>query len=97
MLPRLALRHQDGERHALWFCPACQAHHEVPLRSVTGWILHGPLDEPTILPTVIVTRRRAPDAPPLSTCHSRIKAGSIEYLPASTHALAGQTVAMEPA
>jgi hypothetical protein len=69
----------------------------VHLQSREGWILTGPIDEPTLLPTVIVTRRRSAEAPPLSTCHSRIRAGSIEYLPSSTHALAGQTVAMEPA
>ena len=62
-----------------------------------GWILEGDETEPTLKPTVIVTKRRAPDAAPLSTCHSRIVKGEIQYLEKSTHELSGQTVAMEPA
>ncbi len=82
-------------RHVGWWCPACARPHEVPLHATDGWIFDGSPEAPTLHPTVIATssRRGVVEV----TCHSRIRAGQIEYLPTSSHALAGQTVAMEPA
>lgn len=98
MEARITVR-KPGDTAALalasWWCPACARPHEVPLHPTEGWILEGQLEAPTLRPTVIVKRVRG--ARELSTCHSRIRAGSIEYLTTSTHALAGQVVAMEPA
>ena len=96
MLPRIARRtHDDGEC-ATWFCPGCACDHEVPIGFGSArWLFEGTDEEPTLKPTVIVTRKRGAEV--LSTCHARIRKGEIEFLQTSTHALSGQTVPMEPA
>ena len=77
-----------------FWCPGCDGAHVV---AVGGgrWSWDGDVDAPTISPSILVTYQGKDagqdDAPP-ARCHSFMRAGRIEFLSDSTHALAGQTV-----
>lgn len=63
---------------------------ENPYPNGACWTFDGNLDAPTFSPSVRVGSREGTE------CHYFIKAGCIEYCSDSAHALAGQTVPMEP-
>ena len=71
------------------FCPGCQCGHGW----TTGWTFNGDLDKPTISPSLLVNWHNG-TAP--VRCHSFIRDGMIQFLSDCTHALVGQTVALEP-
>ena len=85
-------------------CPGCDGWHVV---NVDGedrprWTWNGSAERPTFEPSILVRTGRAvtPAAepweegdPPL-ICHSFVRDGRIEFCSDSTHALAGQTVAL---
>lgn len=75
---------------SLWmWCPGCDALHSV---SFTGWDVDtSDLDRPTVSPSILVI-----GGPDNGRCHSFLVAGNWMFLADSTHALAGQTVAMVP-
>ena len=80
------------------FCPACQCGH---FFTPDRWTFDGDYLEPTFTPSMLVHRPAKPatatqPAVPAFTCHSFVRYGRIEFLPDSTHALAGQTVDLEP-
>lgn len=80
-------------------CPGCKTAHVIAVDGSRGWTWNGDGNAPTIAPSVLVRTGRQvdpsyqaePDDPP-ERCHSFIRAGRIEFLGDSTHALAGQTV-----
>ena len=74
----------------LWMqCPGCNDLHAVTL---DGWDVDtGDLDRPTVSPSILV--RGGSEG---ITCHSFLRAGVWEFLPDSTHTLAGQSVPMVP-
>ena len=91
-----------GTGRTMW-CPGCQDVHVVS----TAWDWDGSEDAPTFSPSIKVTGvqwpadsefyRAAHAAVPagqLRVCHAFVRAGQWEFLPDSTHALAGQTVPM---
>lgn len=81
-----AVRHQR-----LWmWCPGCEDLHAVTL---SGWDVDtGPDDDtPTVSPSILVQ-----GGGKNLTCHSFLRGGVWEFLPDSTHALAGQKVPMVP-
>lgn len=86
--------------HVLVWCPGCQSLHALGVIGDDGshadpeWSWNGNLDSPTFQPSLLVWTgdRAAPD----TQCHSFIEAGQWRYLADCTHALAGQTVPMEP-
>jgi len=75
----------------LFFCPGCGFEHALDSR----WSFDGNLEFPTISPSVNCAFGPFPDGS-LQRCHSFVRDGMIQFLPDSTHALAGQTVALPP-
>ena len=80
------------------WCPACGTLHifytERPTPSGARWTWDGNADAPTFRPSMVVSYGSIPgdkDAP-AERCHYFLRAGQLEYLADSTHALAGQTV-----
>jgi hypothetical protein len=70
-----------GGDHYLFFCPGCQRAHFFDSR----WTFNGDLVKPSFRASLSVPG-----------CHSFVTNGMIQFLPDSTHALAGQTVPMVP-
>ena len=68
-------------------CPACDRPHCVPVGTASGWTWDGSLTAPTLEPSLLIRGGSAG-----VVCHSFVRAGRIEYLTDSNHALAGQTV-----
>lgn len=92
------LRRNDQGGAGFW-CPGCDGPHVVPL-GADGWQLTGTDERPTLSPSVLV-RGYLPlpyDTPAGGraggVCHLFVRDGRIEYLADSTHALAGEVVAM---
>jgi len=72
----------DGMR-IIW-CPGCDRAHGYDSR----WAFNGDLDRPTFTPSLVVEES--------ALCHSFVTDGRIQFLADSTHALAGQTVDLQP-
>jgi hypothetical protein len=69
------------------FCPACKCGHLFDKR----WWFNGNLEKPTFKESMLVC-----GGAQNVTCHSYVTDGMIQFLPDSTHALAGQTVELKP-
>lgn len=94
--------------HGKFWCPGCDEPHVV---SDPPWQVSGEGEALTIAPSVLVYPSKkfinddldwdngllAPENITMSPrCHSFVRNGHIEFLSDSTHALAGQTVALPP-
>lgn len=91
-------------RWVLFWCPGCDEDHQVVVEAPNGWGFNADLERPTFTPSVKVTDKQwAPEysfhrpthhVEPGGTiiCHSFVTDGRIQFLPGSTHVLAGQTV-----
>ena len=105
-------RSSDGTQHGahlcLW-CPACEDSHVVGVDGPEPrWEWNGSLESPTVSPSIKVTgvqwapgehfhKPRHLVAPGAQTvCHSYLREGRWQFLPDSTHQLAGRTVDMVP-
>lgn len=82
----------------LFWCPGCNSAHAVRVQGDgpgPKWEFNGDYDAPTFKPSVLVTYDGPDagkgDAPP-ARCHSYVTDGLVQFLPDSTHAMAGQTV-----
>lgn len=86
----------------LFWCPGCQEGHAI---GVPAWTWNGNEDAPTFHPSVKAEGFQwAPGEPfhrpthagvpngGVTVCHSFVTDGRIQFLPDSTHALAGTTV-----
>lgn len=86
-------------RGFLFWCPGCEAHHEVSVEQANErgarWTYDGNAAAPTFTPSVVTSWLDA-DGKVKARCHLFVRAGRLEFLPDSTHRLAGQTVDMEP-
>ncbi|MBK7823380.1 MAG: ammonia monooxygenase [Tessaracoccus sp.] len=87
---------QVTNRTACWvWCPGCDDLHAWWIADgrepVIGpvWEFDGNLEQPTVSPSLHVSYGAAG-----SVCHSFIRSGRWEFLPDSTHPLAGQTIPM---
>jgi len=78
-----------------FMCPGCGTMHQVRVEGEgrPRWDWNGDGDAPTFAPSVLVMM---PDpgwpGVNLSTCHSFVREGRIQFLNDCTHPLAGQTV-----
>jgi hypothetical protein len=84
-----------------FFCPGCRCGHgfNVDPRWQPCWTFNGDLVRPTLQPSYLVRGHLGKDKDGVSSygvCHSFVTDGRITFLTDSTHALAGQTVALEP-
>lgn len=86
MIPVVLLR---GEQLSMW-CPGCKMLHHIDKK----WDWDGSVYSPTISPSILV--RWQFTGKQEERCHSFIRHGQWEFLSDCTHALAGQTVPMEP-
>jgi hypothetical protein len=81
---------QAGERFVAFHCPGCEGGHELIVTGRRAWKWNGSFERPTVKPSLLVNIGGSnPTAP---VCHSFITDGKIQFLPDSTHKLAGQTV-----
>lgn len=80
----------DGSRYAKVWCPACKQAHAVGIGG-KAWKLTGTEERPTLHPSLLV-RGGSDD----KHCHFWVRDGQLVYCADSKHALAGQTVPMEP-
>jgi hypothetical protein len=92
--------HEDWPTRDIGFwCPGCGCMHWIPTAGEKGWTWNGSKDVPTVTPSL---RRTTPDhnvdgeALPPHCCHLFVREGQLQFLADCTHALAGQTVSMEP-
>lgn len=94
------LRTVEGGKLLFW-CPGCECAHGVNVGEGPGprWGFNGDHDQPTFTPSVLVSYNGS-DAgvggSPPAVCHSFVRGGHIQFLGDCTHALAGQTVALQP-
>lgn len=89
----LKLRSLEGGRVA-FMCPGCGHMHQVTVQSAgrPRWDWNGDADAPTFSPSVFVNAPGPLHNPAVSSCHSFVRDGRIQFLNDCTHALAGQTV-----
>lgn len=93
------LRSAEGG-YILFWCPGCDGAHMIRVASEGkqgGWTFNGDAEKPTFTPSVLVNYNGSDagvDGAPPAICHSFVTDGSIQFLSDSTHALAGQTVAL---
>lgn len=87
-----------GEDEGLvgFWCPGCGEMHMVNTDESDrpAWGFNGNYDAPTFTPSILVNPGRA--NPTKHICHSFVRDGRIEFLGDCTHALAGQTVELQP-
>lgn len=85
----------------MFFCPGCRCSHAVNVKlknQAQGplWSWNGSLEKPTLSPSILVTYGRDPRPDRPQTCHSFVSEGRIQFLTDCQHALAGQTVVLQP-
>ena len=73
-----------------FFCPACGTHHwfSTTGREPNNHCFNGDMHRPTVSPAIITVTGK-------HRCCLYIRGGYLQYLPESTHDLAGQTIKME--
>lgn len=82
--------------HAVFFCPACDEAHSIPVnmdgatRPESFWEWNQDTDRPTLKPSLLWNVGGWNPMQPI--CHSFVTDGKIEYLGDSTHGMAGKTV-----
>jgi len=104
------LRTAEGGRLLFW-CPGCDGAHQIQVGEGDGarWGFNGDYERPTFTPSIrvsgtapisadehrrIMTGERIERRP--TVCHSFVRDGQIQFLSDCTHALAGQTVPLQP-
>lgn len=88
----------DPHQRIVFQCPGCKCSHGVPVpphRLAWGW--NGDLERPTLTPSILITYGEHTPPDRVAVCHSFVTDGKISFCGDSTHALAGQTVELEPA
>lgn len=91
---------QDTVSHGLWFhCPGCGRGHRVMTKEYndgpTQWEWNGDLVKPTFSPSILTWWTEGEEKKDCR-CHSFVTDGMIQFLSDCTHALAGQTVPLQP-
>lgn len=101
----------DGVTHAGWaiFCPACRCGHMFDQRWTfngneesptfrASMLVKSEHAHPPVTPENLEEYKRSPwpQTKVQTVCHSFVTDGKIEFLRDCTHALAGQTVPLEP-
>lgn len=87
---------QYGATAVMFWCPGCDGPHALGIKPPGPvWIWNGSDAAPTFTPSVLSSYNGADadmaDGIP-SICHSFVTDGKIQFLPDSTHHLAGNTV-----
>lgn len=88
----------DVEGEYMIWCEGCQCGHRVSTvrpNSAGGlWTFNGNVEHPTFAPSLLV-RYKDSEGRVRKVCHSYVRDGKIQYLPDSTHQLAGQTLELK--
>lgn len=77
----------------IFFCPACQSPHSIPIRGQNAWGFNYDDAKPTITPSIKVT---CPLPSGETVCHSFVTEGRIQFCGDCTHSFSGQTVDLPP-
>ena len=93
----LIVQESGGDGKWLFHCPGCGCGHWVRFDPALQpcWTWNGDPVRPTISPSIL-TSEETLDGQVISRCHSYVEGGNIRFLSDCTHALAGQTVPLEP-
>lgn len=78
-----------GVRALLFWCPACDEPHAPRIEGPGAWSWNGDRERPTLQPSILHHGDARPGG---HRCHSFVTDGLIQFLPDSTHALAGHAV-----
>ncbi len=89
MVPVLTAPMGEHGRVDFW-CPGCDMPHAAHTRGEGAWGYNGDSAAPTLTPSLLTRHGNG------VVCHLFMRDGMLEFLSDSTHALAGQTVAMLP-
>ena len=93
-----AIERKEGEAgltHCFW-CPACKCGHGVSVRAPGPvWVISGPDNAPTIVPSVKVEVMADEGRVRVSCCHLNVTSGMLHYHGDCTHGMAGWTIPME--
>lgn len=102
-LPSLKVRRSYSRVN--YFCPGCQRIHSLNVydqHAESNWTFNEDYEKPTFTPSVMTRGgkigtdgaiMRDDEGFPIEVvCHSYVTDGNIQFLPDSTHELAGQTV-----
>jgi hypothetical protein len=83
----------DDNGRILIRCPGCSGNEfTVGIHAIDSrWTFNRNFDRPTFTPSLHV-KMEFGDGSPTAICHSYVTDGRIQFLPDSTHALAGKTV-----
>lgn len=79
---------QKNERVTFW-CPGCDLPHSISY-SIGRWTFNGDVNKPTIIPSIRCFYKR--DGKEITTCHSHVIDGQIQFCGDCQHPLYGQTV-----
>jgi uncharacterized protein DUF6527 len=71
------------------WCPGCEDVHVI---AIPRWTWDGNVDAPTTSPSMLIFMPAHDGQPKRTLCHYWLKAGKLEFLSDSAHALAGKTV-----
>lgn len=98
----MSVLHKANDITVFFWCPGCNEAHQVIIGGPKAWGFNNDYEKPTFTPSYLTWADPNPKALPEHDpkgkyrngfrCHSYVSAGQIEYLPDSTHDLAGQTV-----
>lgn len=95
----------DGRSGVMFWCPGCVCAHVITTQRDDGqahpcWTYDGDIEAPTFAPSVLIFIPASTDPewvqPQQTLCHLFVRAGHIQFLTDCAHALAGQTVPMQP-
>lgn len=78
----------DDQQGVMFWCPACDGAHGVPIEGPRAWGFNHDLERPTLKPSL-----RIMGGPSMATtCHCTVTDGRIHFHDDSPHQLRGQTV-----
>lgn len=91
-----------GERWWFW-CEPCSTHHVYTTKLGEGetgpvWSFNGDEEHPSFTPSLLCNRNLTPEhkAAGGHRCHLYLTGGMVRYLGDCTHAMAGQSVPVQP-
>ena len=94
-MPRAIFKGERAQYVSI-YCPGCRRPHTLGVRpnvsAGPSWEFDGNLELPTISPSIHANPPGQYHIKQFPICHSFVRAGRIEYLSDTTHALSGQTI-----
>lgn len=97
---RKSLREDPAKAYYLHWCPACKHGHTYPVGGIRdggpNWSYNDNSEQPSFSPSMLIFMPAGRGFGQRTICHYYLTNGQIQYQGDCPHALAGQTVPMEP-